>query len=282
MSEQQMMRWNGEDGRRWASAADRRDEMLGPFLPPLLEAAAPALGESVLDIGCGCGVTSFAAAEAVGDTGRVVGADLSEPMLGIAADRLAGSDLPIEFVRTDVATHTFDETAFDVAISRFGVMFFDDPTAAFANIARAVKGGGRLAMAVWQPLEDNEWLTVVRDVVLDVVEVAPAPPEGIDPFVFGDTEWLAAMLADAGWSDVTFTGVDSSLHYGGPGTVGDAVDMAVTSGVGRVLLGDADDATTQRAREALATAFTPRHDGTGVALDAAVWIVTARRATSTA
>ena len=152
--------WNGDSGRRWAAEADRRDRVLAPVGEALLRAANLQFGADVLDIGCGCGSTTLAAARTVGLEGSVRGIDLSAPMLDIARQRRDGAGLAnVEFVQADAQTHSF-APAVDVAISRFGSMFFADPVAAFANIAGGLRQHGRLCLATWQPLAANDWLTV--------------------------------------------------------------------------------------------------------------------------
>ena len=140
--------WNGDGGRRWVATADRRDEVLGPVADALLAAAIPAEGDRVLDVGCGCGVTTLLAGRAVGATGAATGIDLSEPMLDVAR---AGADdaRNVRFLQADAQTHMFDAAAFDLVISRFGSMFFDDPVRAFANLADAMKTRG--PNGAWQP-----------------------------------------------------------------------------------------------------------------------------------
>src|SRR6188768_125250 len=159
--------WNGDSGQRLAEEADRRDRVLAPFAEVLLDAAGLSLGERVLDIGCGCGATTLAAARAVGRDGQAVGADLSAPMLGVARSRAERAGLPnAAFAVADAQTDDLaalgrdERRPYDLAISRFGVMFFDDPPAAFANIRAAVRPGGRLAFVCWGPLPHQEWLTV--------------------------------------------------------------------------------------------------------------------------
>jgi len=140
--------WNGESGLRWIADPDRRDGVLQPVADALLEAAQLQGGERVLDVGCGCGATTLAAARAIAPNGEVVGADLSEPMIDVARRRAADAGVDnVAFVQADAQTHDFGAPTFDVVMSRFGTMFFADPAAAFANIASSMGPGGRLHIA---------------------------------------------------------------------------------------------------------------------------------------
>jgi SAM-dependent methyltransferase len=152
--------WDGDEGAHWAANADRYDETVRAHHARLLEVAAIGAGEAVLDIGCGTGRTTRDAARAAG-SGRTLGVDLSGPMLEVARDRAVSEGLTnVEFLQADAQVHRFEPGTFDVVISRFGVMFFDDPEAAFANIGRALRPGGRLAFVAWQGLERSEWIMV--------------------------------------------------------------------------------------------------------------------------
>lgn len=153
--------WNGDSGHRWVADADRRDAVLAPVADTLLAAAHIQPGESVLDLGCGCGTTSITAVTQAGSGGTAHGIDLSEPMLAVARQRARDAGLTtVTFTQADAQTHQFAGAAPDVVISRFGTMFFDDPVAAFTNIGRAVRPRGRRFIATWQPIGVNDWLTV--------------------------------------------------------------------------------------------------------------------------
>src|SRR5262245_44337915 len=168
--------WDGKEGEYWATHQDRFDSTIAPHHARLMAAAAIAPGERVLDIGCGNGMTSRDAARAAGPTGGVLAADLSGPMLARAQQQAKDEGLGnIRFEQADAQVHPFEAGAFDVAMSRFGVMFFADPVAAFANIARALRSGGRLAMMVWGPPPENEWMLALRK-ALAVGRDLPMPP----------------------------------------------------------------------------------------------------------
>ena len=146
--------WNGRPADVWVREAERFDSLLGPFGRRLLEASALEPGERVLDVGCGNGAVSLEAARAVGGSGSVTGIDLSAPMLEVARLRAEEQGVDVHFVRGDAQTASFDEP-FDLVVSRFGVMFFDDPEAAFGNLARATRPGGRLCFVCWQEMFAN-------------------------------------------------------------------------------------------------------------------------------
>jgi len=163
--------WDGPDGTYWAAHQARFDDAIQPHHAQLIAAAAIAPGEAVLDIGCGNGLTSRDAARAAGPGGEVLGVDLSGPMLARAEQSAKDEGLgTIRFEQADAQVHPFEAGAFDVAISRFGVMFFADPVAAFTNIASALRPGGRLAMLVWQALAANEWMTALRNALAELPE----------------------------------------------------------------------------------------------------------------
>jgi ubiquinone/menaquinone biosynthesis C-methylase UbiE len=140
--------WNGDIGQRWVANPDRRDRMLAPVASILIAAADLTPGEAVLDIGCGCGTTTLAAARAVGPAGTVAGIDISDLMLDVARQRADAAGITnMTLLQADAQVHDFDADSIDVAISRFGTMFFADPDAAFANIATALRPGARLCIA---------------------------------------------------------------------------------------------------------------------------------------
>jgi ubiquinone/menaquinone biosynthesis C-methylase UbiE len=171
-NESQFDAWNGESGRRWVATADERDRVLAPVGEALLAVADTRPGMRVLDIGCGCGSTTLMAADSVGNNGSAIGIDLSGPMLELARERAnAAGTVNASFVQGDAQTHAFEAEAADLIISRFGTMFFADPKAAFANIARALRPGGRLCIATWQPLAANEWLIVPGSALLRHTEL---------------------------------------------------------------------------------------------------------------
>jgi len=153
--------WNGESGRFWITDADRRDRMMDTVADALLNTAALSAGDAVLDVGCGCGATTLTGARAVGPRGFVLGVDISEPMLDVARQRVVDAGHGnVTLLQADAQTYRFNDGWLDVAISRFGTMFFDDPVAAFTNIATALRDGGRLCIATWQPPLANDSLTI--------------------------------------------------------------------------------------------------------------------------
>jgi SAM-dependent methyltransferase len=157
-NEQQAEHWNGSEDGHWVAHADRYDRQLAPFADALFERIKLTPSDRILDVGCGCGATTIAAANFAS---RAVGVDLSQAMLAVARERARTSGLTnTEFMLADAQTYPFESESFDIVISRFGVMFFDDTTAAFANLRSSMVAGGRLAFVCWQPLEANEWLLV--------------------------------------------------------------------------------------------------------------------------
>lgn len=273
---EQQAAWNGESGRRWVADADRRDRVLVPVADALLAAAGLRPGDQVLDVGCGCGSTTLAAAERVTPGGGVTGLDLSGPMLEVARRRAADHDRDdVELIRSDAQTHPLPAGRFSVAISRFGTMFFGDPVAAFANIGRALSATGRLCLATWQPLAANEWLTVPGAALLRYGTLPEAGPGGPGMFAQSEPEAVAAILRAAGYDDIGLDPVAVDLRLGD--NPADATDYLAGTGIGRAVLETVADDERPAALEAVRALMEDRADATGVHLGAAVWIVTATR-----
>lgn len=304
-NEDQYRAWNGESGLRWVTSADRRDEVLAPVADALWDHATLVPGEWVLDLGCGCGVTTLDAAARVAPAGTVVGVDLSEPMLGVARRRAveggwmpagAGVSSP-SFVQADVQVADLVTLAgedsvgvasrggFDVAISRFGTMFYADPRAAFTNIAAALVPGARLCLATWRPLGDNPWLTVPGEALLAHVDPAAGSLEravpSTDPSrrgMFGqsDPEAVRAVLGGSGFVDVDVAPVDVDFDLGADAVA--AAEYLATTAPGRALLDQIPDGPSRLAAlDAVRDALEPHvHDGR-IRLGGGIWIVTAQR-----
>ena len=230
-------------------------------------------GDDVLDIGCGTGLTTREAARAAAP-GRVVGVDVSERMLERARELTAAEGLDnVRYELGDAQVHRFDPAGFDVAISRFGTMFFSDPAAAFTNVAAALRPGARLVLLVWQRREDNEWARALDAALGDA---AQPPPPGGDPFSLGDAEPTARLLEGAGFTGVRFEDVHEPVLYGRD------LDAALafvrgfqdTTAALATLSDDEAARTVERLRDTLAAHSTGEH---GVVLDARSWLITARR-----
>lgn len=268
--------WNGRVGETWAEMQERMDLALTPLTAALLAAAAPAPGEDVLDIGCGSGETSLALAAAVGEDGFVTGVDISAPLLDRARERSEGLDLDIEFVEVDAAS--FDEGQRDLIVSRFGVMFFADPVAAFTNIRSLAAVDGRLAFACWQAPSSNHWATLALAALADVLPAIPATdPRAPGPFAFADPEHVGAILAASGWRDVVLAPFCFDMVMGdGADPVAAAVHFALKIGPAARAIHDAGREVAAIAADRLSEAFRKHLRDSVVALPAAVWIVTAR------
>lgn len=193
----------------------RHETMLGTFTPRLLGAAGIGPGERVLDIGCGCGETSIAAAK-MAKPGRVLGVDLSAAMLGRARELAAAEAMDnLAFERADVQVHAFDPGSFDVAISRFGVMFFPDPSAAFSNIARALRPGGRIAFLCWQAFERNQHAALPLQIPASMAPVPlPTGRDGPGPFRLADRALINDLLSGAELEDICIESVEERLRVG--------------------------------------------------------------------
>jgi SAM-dependent methyltransferase len=266
--------WNGESGQRWSADADRRDRIMAPIADSLLEAARLSPGDRVLDISCGCGATTVAAARAVAPTGEVHGVDLSTPMLGVALQRAHAAGLTnARFEQADAQTHRLSREAFDVAISRFGTMFFADPGAAFANLAPALRPDGRLCIATWQPLDTNDWLAIPGAALLNHGSL----PETTGPGMFSqsDPSDITATLGAAGFAAVDVTPVAVVLNLGPDPRA--AADYLADTGIGRAVLDTVPEPDKPAALAAVRAALAEHHTPRGVELGAAIWITTATR-----
>jgi ubiquinone/menaquinone biosynthesis C-methylase UbiE len=264
--------WNGVSGHRWVADADRRDAVLAPVAEALLVAARLTTGEEVLDVGCGCGITTLAAAEALAP-GTATGLDLSGPMLDLARQRAL--DDPVTFLQADAQTHRFEPHTYDVIISRFGTMFFDDPIAAFANLATATRPTGRLCLATWQPLANNDWLRIPGAALLRYGSLPDT--DGTEPGMFAqsDPATVTQVLAAAGWHDVIVDPVTVRLRLGGDAA--DATDYLADTGIARAVLDTIATAERDEAIAAVTDALEAHADAEGVRLDAGINLVRASK-----
>lgn len=199
--------WNTVAGPKWVAFSDKLDRQLSQVGQLLLQAAAPRPGESVLDIGCGTGGMLVPLAEAVGDRGKIVGIDLSDPMLGAAWRRVTRASLGnVQLVAGDVQIHTFVSATFDLLVSRFGVMFFADPVAAFRNLYQAAGASGRLCFVCWGPLQENpHWALTLAAVARRLGPPAEKPPHAPGPMAFSDPAYVEQILRSAGFVDIAIS-----------------------------------------------------------------------------
>lgn len=271
--------WNGDSGTRWAANLARLDMMLEDFGKAAIAAANARPGEQILDIGCGSGTSTFPLAEQVGPDGYVLGVDISEQLVEIAR-AAAPAGAPVEFRCADAATAPLPAGSFDLLFSRFGVMFFDDPVAAFTHMRRALKPGGRLAFVCWRGAQENDWVRLPMAAIRDIVESIPADPTAPGPFAFGDRQRLADILAAAGFTAIDIAPFDTSISYGRGATreeaIDDALDMAFQVGPLARALADQPADVREKAAIAVRAAFAKRPGETSVLIDGAAWIVTAR------
>jgi SAM-dependent methyltransferase len=269
--------WNRDEARHWVDQQRRYDEMLEPFGAAVLAAASITATEHVLDIGCGSGAITRLAARSAHD-GAALGVDLSEAMVDRARDTARTEGVEnVNFEVDDAQTHAFDPI-YDCVISRFGVMFFDDPVAAFTNIRRALRPGGRVAVAVWRELLANSWMMVpVGAALAHVPAPNPGTPGAPGPYALADPDRVRAIFDDSGFRDPSIEPFRSPMLVGGRGNVDEAVEFLFNTGMGQGLLSDASPELRTRVIGAVHDALSAHATSEGVRLDGAAWIVTATR-----
>lgn len=271
----QIAYWNGPGGQRWSDRQAAQDLLLAPVLDILISRIAAKPGDRILDVGCGCGGLSVALAGQVAPDGSVLGVDISAPMLTRAREA-APSGLPVAFALADATVYPFEPASFDCLASRFGVMFFADPTASFTNLHRALKPGGRLVFACWREPKQNPWMMApLQAVYRHVPKLPPQQPDDPGPFAFASDERVTRILTAAGFGEVALEPRELSLDI----AIGRGLDAAVQSAfeigpASRALEGhpqETRDAARQSVREVLAS----YQRGDRVALPGAIWLVTA-------
>ena len=277
-NEDQRSRWNGTDGEYWTSNQDRLDRTLARVTGPLLTFARLPAGSTVIDVGCGCGATTIELARAVGPLGRVVGLDVSEPMLALATERLR-LFANATCLLGDAAELPLRDLGAELIVSRFGVMFFGDPVTAFANLRTSLVASGRLRFACWRPINENPWLQIPLHAVYEHVPRLPKPePEEPGPFAFGDTARVTRILVAAGFTAPSFTPLDIQMDLAAGGTLEDAVFQSSAMGPAKRALADQPDDIRAAAIESIRHALTPYASAAGVNLPGAVWLVAAEKA----
>jgi SAM-dependent methyltransferase len=277
-NEQQIEFWNDRGGATWAANVDRLDRELAPFGLLALDALRLSPGDRILDVGCGPGATTAEAARRAAPGGRAVGIDISGVLLALARRRAAEAGVSnVSFVQADAQTHSPDGGPFDAIISRFGVMFFADPRAAFARLHECCAPGARLAFVCWQPLAENPWYRVSADALqgLGEIEVPPIPLPG-QPGVFAlaDPAITERVLGDASWTLVSITGHREILMLDEP-TLREHIAFAGQCGVtAEILSGLSPEMRAEAERRTLA-AWQSFADGGTYRVPRAAWLVTA-------
>ena len=268
----QITYWNDTAGAKWVAGQRRLDRLFTPLTQTLIRAAAPRPGERVLDVGCGCGETSLLVAAAIGPDGGVLAVDLSRPMLAHAATRVDPASAPISWLQGDAMVHAFAPEA-DLVISRFGVMFFADQLAAFSNLRRGLKRGGRFVFLCWRPRPDVVWMQWPLDQVASFLPIPEVKTGQPGPFGLADAEATCRMLRAAGFADVTVTAVDATLLIGeGPDPVDDAMALLGDTGPVAALFREADPTDRARGEAALRAALAKQVVDGAIRLGAACWL----------
>jgi SAM-dependent methyltransferase len=258
---EQAAAWNGPSGDAWVAAQSVLDGLFREIEEHLADAVAARPGGRVLDVGCGTGATTLAAARRLGARGRCTGVDISAPMVALARERAAREGLPVEFVVADAKSHPFEPASFDTVISRFGVMFFADPVGAFANLRRATSpDDGELRIVVWRSPRENPFMTTAGRAAAPLLPDSALPArrlDGLGQFGFADPDRVRAILGDSGWSAIDVQPLDVLC------TMPERALMSYVTRLGPLgsALQGADDATRARVLETVRSAFDPFVEG---------------------
>jgi SAM-dependent methyltransferase len=250
------------------------DRLFEPFERLLAAKAAERSAQHVLDVGCGTGATTLAIAQRLGPPAVCTGVDISDPMIALARERAAREHLNARFITADAQTHAFAPDAFDFVVSRFGVMFFEDPHAAFTNLHRAATTDAQLALIAWRSAADNPFMTAAERAAAPYLPALPArKPDEPGQFGFADASRVRAILSHAGWNDVGVQPLDVACTL--PASELDAY-VTKLGPLGRVL-GDLDERTRVEVLKEVRAAFAPYVHGTEVRFNAACWLISAEK-----
>jgi SAM-dependent methyltransferase len=274
----QIAYWNDRAAVTWTTFQEHIDTVFAPLTVVALDAAAPATGERVIDVGCGCGATVLELARRVGPAGHVLGLDVSEAMSARARERIAAEGLGnATVVVDDAATYAFPRHDADLLFSRFGVMFFADPEAAFVNLRLGMRPGGRLLGTAWRPLAENPWFIVPLAAARPLLPPQPPPePYAPGPFAFADAERVHSVLAAAGWRGAEIVRHDMPVRLAGVGQLDEATEFATRVGPLARALAEADPDLRSRARQAVRDALRAYDGANGICLAGSIWLVAAR------
>lgn len=277
-NEQMAAAWNGLSGRAWVEQQTLLDGTYRSIENMLVAQVAATGARAVLDIGCGSGATTLAVARSLGAQGSATGVDISEPLIALARARAQRDASTARFVRADAQTHAFEPGGFDLMISRFGVMFFDDPVAAFANLRRAASRTCQLRLVVFRAIEENPFMTTAERAAAPLLAgLPPRKANAPGQFGFADTTWVRRILVGGGWTEVEFAPVEVESEF--PAT--DLERFFTRLGPLGQVLRDADDATRQRVIRDVRAAFQPYVHGDAVRFTSACWMIAARADQST-
>jgi ubiquinone/menaquinone biosynthesis C-methylase UbiE len=280
-NQRQAEAWNGAEAAHFVDYADRYDRQLEPFTQALLEWARPEPDDMVLDVGCGSGASTRAAATR---SGCVTGIDFSEPLVELARRRTQQARIGnAGFMIADAQTHQFESGTFDLVISQFGVMFFDDPLAAFTNIRRALRAGGRATFVSWQGLAANEWLTLIADAAGQYVELPELGglSRGPGMFALARPDDITTLLGAAGFEQVKCHSCTPTIVLGGGGGREESIDLLLGNGMPKGLLGFVEADNRDDVLRTVRSELNDRYvEGIGICLGAAAWVVTATACSS--
>jgi SAM-dependent methyltransferase len=271
---QQVEYWNGAVGERWARLQEKIDLHLEGITEAALQFAAPRDGERVLDIGCGCGTTTFLLAFRAGRDGSAAGIDISVPMLNVARARAMAQNANVVFREGDASSYDL-QPVFDLVFSRLGIMFFAEPAAAFANIGRAIAPGGRLVFVCWRSMAENLWASVPMQAALHLLPPQEsADPLAPGPFAFADGARVRAILASAHYSHIEIEPFDGMMNMGA--ALEEAAAEVLNIGPLARAVTDLDEETRAQIRKAVQRAYAPYASPIGVTPPAACWLVRAQ------
>lgn len=277
--DEQTTLWNSLAGRAWVEAQELLDQMFKPFEDLLVEAVSAGSGGRVLDVGCGTGSTTLAVARLLGAKDRCIGIDISDPMIAAARARAERESTPASFIRANAQIHAFEPASFDMIISRFGVMFFDDSVRAFANLRRAARDDAEFRFVAWRSAAENPFMTTAERAAAPLLPNLPARrPDAPGQFAFADQRRVHRIQEESGWAEIDIRPIDVACTL----PEKELVRYLTRLGPVGLILQGADDRTRTQVIETVRAAFDPYVHGAEVRFTAACWMISARAPSASA